>query len=109
MCDGNIPGGGTVTRWYDVACFATPAPFTYGNSGRLVIDAPGLVNLDALVDKRFRLAEGKELEFRAEFFNFTNTAHFGPPALTVNIATAGAITSVLSPNRQMQLALRFTF
>ncbi len=108
-CNGNLPGGGTVTRWYDVSCFATPAPFTYGNSGRLVISAPGMLNLDAMIARTFSVVEGKQLEFRTEFFNFTNTAHFGTPGMTVTLPTAGTITSVLSPSRQLQLALRLTF
>ena len=48
--DGRLPRGErSVDRWFDPAAFAVPSPFTYGNSGRNVLRAPGLVNLDFLI------------------------------------------------------------
>ena len=38
----------TVDRWFDVTAFATPAPFTYGNSGRNILYGPGRVELRLL-------------------------------------------------------------
>lgn len=110
LCNGNLPhGDGTTAKWYDAACFAPAAPYTFGNSGRDVIYAPGLTNLDFLVDRTFILKESRSLEFRSELFNFTNSAHFGPPDMTVTDPQAGSISSDASPNREIEFALRFRF
>ena len=110
LCNGNLPhGDGTAEEWYNPGCFAPAQPFTFGNSGRDVIFAPGLCNLDFLVDRTFSLKESTSLEFRAEFFNFTNSAHFGAPNMTVNSPSAGTISSDASPNREVEFALRLRF
>ncbi|MGH9845455.1 MAG: carboxypeptidase regulatory-like domain-containing protein [Blastocatellia bacterium] len=98
-----------VDRWFDPAAFALPAAFTYGNSGRNVLRTPGLVNLDFLVGRNFRLTETKRLELRGEFFNLTNTAHFGRPNSVIGSAQAATINSTSVPNRQIQLGLRLVF
>jgi hypothetical protein len=108
--NGNLPRSErTVDRWFDPAAFAVPAPFTYGNSGRNVLRAPGLVNLDFLVGRNFRLTETIQLQLRGEFFNLTNTAHFGRPNATVGSPQFGHITATATPNRQVQLGVRLTF
>ncbi len=108
--DGNLPRPErTVDRWFDSAAFAPATSFTFGNSGRHVLVAPGLVNLDALAGRNFRITESKRLEFRAEFFNFTNSVHFARPNLTVNLAQSGRITATQAPNRQVQFGLRLVF
>jgi hypothetical protein len=108
--DGNLPSGArTVDRWFDRTAFAVPKPFVFGNSGRHVLRAPGLTNLDALIGRNFRITESKRLELRGEFYNFTNSVHFGKPALNIDLAQGGTITSTASPNRQIQLGLRFVY
>ena len=108
--DGRLARGErTVDRWFDPSAFAVPVAFTYGNSGRNVMRAPGLVNLDFLVERDFRLTETKRLELRGEFFNLTNTAHFGGPNATIGSPEAGRITVTTAPNRQVQIGLRLVF
>jgi len=108
--DGNLSSSErNVDRWFDPAAFALPAPFTYGNSGRNVLRAPGLINLDFLVGRNFRLTETLHLELRAEFFNLTNTAHFGRPNATVGSPQFGRITATAAPNRQVQVGVRLAF
>jgi len=99
----------TVSRWFDPSAFAVPAAFTYGNSGRNVLRAPGLVNLDFLIARNFRLSETTRLELRGEFFNLTNTAHFGRPNATIGSPQAGTITATAAPNRQVQIGVRLVF
>ena len=42
IADGNLPGGQrTIDRWFDLAAFATPAQFTFGNSGQWNSGRPG--------------------------------------------------------------------
>jgi hypothetical protein len=108
--DGNLSRGErTIDRWFDVSAFQPAAQFTYGNSARNVLRAPGNVNLDLLIGRNFAFSERKRLELRGEFFNATNSAHFGQPDLNIRSAQVGRITSTQAPNRQIQLGLRFAF
>jgi hypothetical protein len=110
LADGNLSRGSrTVDKWFDPAAFAVPAAFTYGNSARNVIRAPGLVNLDLLVGRNFVFTERTRLEFRGEFYNFTNSVHFGRPNAVIGSPQAGTITNTSLPNRQIQLGLRLVF
>ena len=74
-----------------------------------MLRAPGLVNLDFLAGRNFRLTETKRLELRGEFFNLTNTAHFGRPNAIIGSPQAGRITGTAAPNRQVQIGLRLVF
>jgi carboxypeptidase family protein/TonB-dependent receptor-like protein len=109
--DGNLPRGQrTVDRWFDAAAFAPATPYTYGNCGRHVLRAPGLMNLDLLITRNFELKGGKRLEFRGEIFNAANAVHLGRPNLLIDLPDqAGRITSTQAPARQLQLGLRFVF
>ena len=89
-----------------------------GNAGRGLFYGPGLINFDMSIGKRFpvqRLREGSNLEFRAEFYNLTNTPYFDNPNVVIGTATAGRITSVsaaVQPEpgaeaRRIQMALKF--
>jgi hypothetical protein len=110
VCNGNLDSGQrSIDAWYNVSCFTVPLPYTFGNSARDVIRVPGLINLDFLVDRTFTFTERYRLEFRSEFFNLTNTAHFGEPNVTINTGQAGRITNTGVPNRQIEFALRFLF
>ncbi len=125
--------------WINPAAFSVPAPGTFGNSGRNSLTGPGLKQLDLTLSKRFRLTETKNIEFRSEFYNIFNHANFANPGnlrLAQGIQSApggagvqpgqpfsqgtaggnfGALTSTVSnqigigTNRQIQLALRFSF
>ena len=110
LADGRLARGErSVDRWFDPAAFAVPAAFTYGNSGRNVLRGPGLVNLDFLISRNFRLQEAMRVELRGEFFNLTNTAHFARPNATIGSQEAGRITATATPNRQVQIGLRLVF
>ncbi len=110
LCNGNVSGSQrSIGAWFDVACFARAAPFTYGNSGRGVIRAPGLVNLDFLAQRNFYFTEARYVEFRAELFNFGNSAHYGTPDTVIGTPQAGQITSTSTPNREVEFGLRMWF
>jgi hypothetical protein len=98
----------TITQWFNRDAFALPAARTFGSLGAYTARSPGTVSLDLSVIKRVRLAESKEIQFRAEFFSFPNRANFGAPNSTFTNPTFGRITSA-SGNRQVQLGLRFEF
>lgn len=109
IADGNLPAGQqSISRWFDTSAFAIPANYTYGNGGRNILYGPGLSNVDLKIGRIFAIRENKQVEFRCEMFNASNTPHFGLPAANVNLATAGKISSAGAP-RQIQLALKFTY
>ncbi|MGA7521308.1 MAG: TonB-dependent receptor [Acidobacteriaceae bacterium] len=101
----------SISHWFDTACYTVPAPYTYGDSARGVIWAPGVVSLDALIDRTFTFTEHYRLEFRAESFNVANSAHYAAPSVAVGTAQVGTVSndSAAFPNRQYQFALRLLF
>ncbi len=105
--DGALPAGvRDPARWFDLSAFAAPAALTYGNSGRNVLRGPGSVNADLGVARLFALRERLRLQFRGEFFNLFNTPQFGLPGVSIGTPAAGIIGSVVTPERQVQLALK---
>jgi hypothetical protein len=56
-----------------------------------------------VLNKRFRISESSNIEFRTEIFNVFNKANFAVPSTTLNnalptITTAGVLSSGLQPN-----------
>ena len=99
----------TVDKWFDPAAFATPAQFTYGNSGRNILYGPGRVNFDFSVFKEFRIIEGLKLQFRTEFFNLFNHTQFDLPNAAIGASNAGTITGIVGTPRQIQFGLKLAF
>jgi len=97
------------SAWFSTAAFATPAAFVYGNSGRNILSGPGFHNIDLGLSRSISFLERYQLEFRAEAFNLFNTPQFGLPNATLGVATSGVISTVVNPQRELQLALRFAF
>lgn len=95
--------------WFNGSAFVAPVGFSYGNSGRNILTGPGFHNIDLGLSRRVGLTERLGLEIRAEAFNLFNTPQFGPPNKAVGVATTGAISTVINPQREIQLALRFSF
>jgi hypothetical protein len=108
--DGNLPNSErTLQRWFDTGAFTIPALSTFGNGGNRILEGPGLKNLDLGLHRNFRFSERHNLQFRAEFFNTTNTPNFASPDRYVNSATYGQILQLNTPMRQIQLALKYVF
>ncbi len=103
---GNV---GVGSMWLDVSRFSAPAPNTFGNVGRNILNGPGIVNLDFSVFRKFPLTERFNLEFRMESFNFTNTPHFNNPNMSFGSAGFGQVTTAQQDQRQIQFALKLTF
>jgi hypothetical protein len=99
----------TINLWFNPAAFRTPTAFNWGNVARNSLRGPGLTNFDLTATKKFRFAEGREVMFRAEFFNAFNHPQFTLPNAGVGSGNIGTITSTLRSNRQIQLALRLAF
>ena len=109
VCNGNI-GGGTLNEYFDTSCFVAPTSYTFGNSGRNVLRAPGMNNLDMSLQRRFPIAWLHEsvLNFRAEAFNILNHPQWNAPGATVGNTLYGVISSARAP-RQWQMAAHVTF
>ena len=98
-----------VEQWFDTACFADPATFTFGNAKTGVLRGPGVVNFDISVFKSFRFLETRSVEFRAEFFNALNNPHFSNPGNNPANLNFGRITGTSLPPREIQLGLKLKF
>jgi hypothetical protein len=107
VCNGNKPSGRTIAAWYDTSCFALPALYTFGNTGRNILTGPGLQTIDAGLHKDFKIRDAFGMQFRAEFFNILNTANFGLPGNSITSSAAGRISTVVTTARQIQFAARF--
>ena len=99
----------TVSRWFDTSAFTSPPAFTYGDAGRNILDGPGRKNVDFSVFKDFRITEDTRVQFRAEFFNLTNTPQFDLPNATIGSGPAGTISSIIGIPRQIQFGLKVAF
>ena len=65
--------------------------------GRNILRGPSWVNLDFSLFRRFLIREKVSLEFRSEFFNFTNTPHFDWPSGTSGLASDATVTRAGHP------------
>ena len=100
-CRGAAPGAADA--------FGVPAQFTYGNSGRNILRADKLIQVDVSLLKEFQFTETKRLELRAEFVNIANHPVFNAPAATINLASGGQVSSTLNSNRILEFALKMYF
>jgi hypothetical protein len=89
--------------------FAIAAQYTYGNGGRNILRADGLVQFDFTLMKRFRFTENKAFELRGEFFNITNTPTFSAPSNQINVASGAQVGSTLNAARTVELAAKIFF
>jgi len=98
----------TTAMWFDTAAFQPAPQFTIGTSSRNPVRAPGARDLDLALVKRTRLTESVNMEFRSEFFNFTNMPPLGAPAVVLGDTRFGTIISAEDP-RVLQFAMTVTF
>ncbi len=86
-----------------------PAQTRYGTSGRNILRAQPLTQVDFTVIKSFPFSEARRMELRGEFFNILNHPTFGTPGTDINSSSAGQISSTLNAARIIQLALKIYF
>jgi hypothetical protein len=107
------PIAAKVAEWFNTAAFALPPAFTFGDVSRTIgnVRSPGLHNLDFSLDKETQLMERLHMQFRADFFNLTNTPHFALPDTSMSDATFGQLNTLLPspPPREVQFALKLLF
>jgi len=96
-------------QYFDPNAFAPQALGTIGDSPRSLCCGPGINDADLALLKTTRLAEHKELQFRAEFFNAFNHAQFYVPDGNITDGpTFGQVSKARDP-RLIQFALKLLF
>jgi outer membrane receptor protein involved in Fe transport len=92
------------STWFDDA-----NPF--GDSPRYddAVREPEFINLDLSVRKAIAVGKDRRLELRADLFNALNRTQLANPIREIGSGNFGVITRTRSPNRQVQLGVRFTF
>ncbi len=80
----------------------------FGTAGRNIAQGPGYADWDFSAFKNIPVAEGKEFQFRAEFFNLLNHTNFRLPDSDISSPTFNQILEAQAP-RLIQLALKFLF
>jgi hypothetical protein len=124
QCTGATPAssGSIYSRlggYFNPAAFAPPpvigddgAATGFGSCGIGILRGPSELNLDLGVQRSFAITESSRLEFRAEFFNFTNTPKFALPISDFaagSNSSFGQITSTVANPRIIQFALKYSF
>jgi hypothetical protein len=101
----------SIALWFDTTAFKAPADYTFGNSGRNILRAPGLANIDLTLAKNFRLpmlGEGGRLQVRFDATNALNITNWSAPSASVGAYGEGQIWSC-GAMRQAQLGARLSF
>lgn len=128
---------GNLNGYIDPSSFTLPAATVYGSAGsfactynapgnvsRDILLGPGLSNMDLAIFKDFVATERAKVQFRVQFYNLTNTPHFGQPNSFFgnwNVNSSGQLVASPNPtfgqitgtlpytNRQIELGLRVIF
>jgi hypothetical protein len=94
--------------YFNPAAFAAPTGLTFGNVGRNTLYAPGRLNFDFGLFKRFAFTEKTGLDFRWENYNLFNHTQFNGVDGSLGSSTFLHSTAAHAP-RRMQFGLRFYF
>jgi len=102
-------GPKTPAEWFNTAAFAkVTEPGALGTAGRNIVQGPGYANWDFSALKNFKVTEGKQFQFRAEFFNILNHTNLRLPDSDFSSPNFGEIHSAQTP-RLVQVALKFVY
>lgn len=100
-----VINGGITTQ-----CAYGPAAYgAYGNAKPNSLRGPGYVDTDATLSKDFLIFREHKIGFRADAFNVLNHPSLGNPNNDINSSQFGAISSVRSQERQLQLSAHYAF
>ncbi|MGH8248976.1 MAG: TonB-dependent receptor domain-containing protein, partial [Gammaproteobacteria bacterium] len=84
-----------LTRWFDPSAFVAPPVNSgrFGNSGRNILEGPGVKVLHLTVAKDFPIYETVKVTFQVAARNIFNHPNFGLPATDIHNANVAKITS----------------
>ena len=98
-----------IEGWFNTAAFAVPGIGTDGNSGRNILDGPGVRNVDLGIFRDIPLKGRSMFQFRLEATNVFNIVNLSNPGTSLNApALFGKIRSARNM-RQIQLGARVSF
>jgi hypothetical protein len=108
---------GDASYWFNpfnsdgTAIFTKPAAGTISSQrARGILYGPGFQNHNLRVSKEFRIHESQSIQFLAEAFNWLNHPNWnGPDTNPNNLTTTFGKITTRSSERQIQLALRYSF
>jgi hypothetical protein len=106
---GSGEGPQTADKWFDVTAFQAVTSGTFGNARRNILRGPGLVNVDAALQRRFSVTDSTAIDLRWEIFNVLNHTQLGLPETNISNAAAGTISRLAGDPRVMQFAVRVLF
>ena len=89
--------------------YGAAGSFTFGTAANGTERGPGYRQVDMSLFKDFHVWHEHVFGFRADFFNIFNIASYGNPDNGIGDSSFGQITSVRSPERQIQLGLHYSF
>jgi hypothetical protein len=111
-----VPSGfvQNTAHWFDVANFSPEALYGIGSEDYGSFLGPGMRNINISLSKRFyfpKLGEDRNLQFRADFLNASNTPWLGNPNTTIQSGAAGTINGLAGAYvpRSIVLALKLFF
>lgn len=99
----------SLKTWFDKTCYVVAPQYTYGQVRANTLRSDRYRQFDASVFKEFHLGGESVLQFRAEFFNLSNTTSFNAPNATIDTSSGGQVTSTSVPSRDIQFALKYNF
>ena len=94
------------------AQFSQPGPGELGNTSRNQFRFPAQFNMDASIIKRIPISERKNIEFRAQMFNVTNTPYMGFPSSGLSVLSGSTFSRDLTSDsfaRVIEFAFKFNF
>lgn len=94
------------------AQFSQPGPGELGNTSRNQFRFPAQFTMDASIIKKIALTETKNIEFRVQMFNLTNTPYMGFPSSGLSILSGSTFSRDLTSDssaRVVEFAFRFKF
>jgi len=112
VCDGRSSDISASVRnngslWFDTSCFPLAPLGYFGDSGRTVLNGPGVNNWDLGVEKSFRLLwEPARLSLRAEAFNIWNHTQFQQPNGDLSAGENFGRISATRPPRLIQIGMK---
>ncbi len=112
-----------VDQYFNPAAFKVPGTVPsntgvpiqrFGDSARHVARGPGSVNFDFSIFKNTQISDKATLQFRAEFFNLTNTPTFflaaaNDASLSVGTPNFGKLSNSTAVGRQIQFGMKCIF
>jgi hypothetical protein len=94
----------------DLKVYAVPGPYLFGDASRNALTGPPLYSFDWALTKNFKISERFNLQFNWQVFNAFNFTNLQNPSNTnTDTPTAGIITDIQAPMRNMQFGLHLSW